>query len=177
MKKGPLDCRVIITDYRTRVLCIHKLHLFCNALVHVIYSRASCQCSQAICDSIEITIYIKHHSCRQTRVHVYTQYCYWHWSSHDYTSVETHTKNNKSKALVSMKTSLKTWILMYFSVALTRFCTVWVQSSCEDTVRLETISYKTSLSASWKLGRNCLRTLMVIFASWLYRQVKDISSS
>jgi len=57
---------------------------------------------------------------------------------------------------VSMKTSLKTWILMYFSVALTRFCTVWVQSSCEDTVRLETISYKTSLSASWKLGRNCL---------------------
>jgi len=26
------------TEYRTRVHCIHMLHLFCNALVHVIYS-------------------------------------------------------------------------------------------------------------------------------------------
>ena len=31
---GGLDCRVITTEYRTRVHCI----LICNALVHVIYS-------------------------------------------------------------------------------------------------------------------------------------------
>ena len=33
---GGLDCRVITTEYRTRVHCI----LICNALVHVIYSGA-----------------------------------------------------------------------------------------------------------------------------------------
>ena len=34
---GGLYCHVITIKYRTRVLCIHLLHLFCNALVHVIY--------------------------------------------------------------------------------------------------------------------------------------------
>jgi len=43
-----LDCRVITTEYRTRVHCIHMYHLFCNALVHVIYSRVSGQCSHTI---------------------------------------------------------------------------------------------------------------------------------
>ena len=42
---GGLDCRVITTEYRTRVHCIHMLHLFCNAVVHVIYSGVSGQCS------------------------------------------------------------------------------------------------------------------------------------
>ena len=32
---GGLDYRVITTEYRTRVQCIHMYHLFCNALVHV----------------------------------------------------------------------------------------------------------------------------------------------
>ena len=41
---GGLDCRVITTEYRTRVRCIHMLHLFYNALVHVIYSWVSGQC-------------------------------------------------------------------------------------------------------------------------------------
>jgi len=41
---GGLDCRVITTEYRTRAYCIHMSHLFCNALVHVIYSEASGQC-------------------------------------------------------------------------------------------------------------------------------------
>ena len=40
---GGLDCRVITTEYRTRVHCIHMYHLFCNALVHVIYSVVSGQ--------------------------------------------------------------------------------------------------------------------------------------
>ena len=37
-----LECRVITTECRTRVHCIH---MFCNALVHVIYSGMSGQCS------------------------------------------------------------------------------------------------------------------------------------
>ena len=35
-----LDCRVITTEFRK--------HLLCNALVHVIYSRVSGQCSHTI---------------------------------------------------------------------------------------------------------------------------------
>ena len=42
---GPLNCEigelgrpVITTEYRTSVYCIHMQHLFCNVLVHVIYS-------------------------------------------------------------------------------------------------------------------------------------------
>jgi len=38
---GGLDVHVITTEYRTRVHCIHMYHLFCNALVHVIYSLVS----------------------------------------------------------------------------------------------------------------------------------------
>ena len=34
---GGLDCRVITTEYRTRVHCIHMYHLFCNALVRVVH--------------------------------------------------------------------------------------------------------------------------------------------
>ena len=45
---GGLDCRVTTTEYRTRVHCIDMSHLLCNALVHVIYSRVSGQCSHAI---------------------------------------------------------------------------------------------------------------------------------
>jgi len=30
---GGLDCRVITTEYRSRVHCIHMFHLFCNALI------------------------------------------------------------------------------------------------------------------------------------------------
>jgi len=41
---GGLDCRVITTEYRTRVHCIHMNHLFFNPLVHVIYSGVSGQC-------------------------------------------------------------------------------------------------------------------------------------
>ena len=40
-----LDCHVITTEYRTHVHCIHMQHLLCNALVHVIYSGVSSQCS------------------------------------------------------------------------------------------------------------------------------------
>ena len=39
---GGLDSHVITTEYRTRVHNIHMLHLFCNALVHVIYSGQYC---------------------------------------------------------------------------------------------------------------------------------------
>ena len=35
---GGLDYHGITTEYRTRVHCIHMYHLFCNALVRVIYS-------------------------------------------------------------------------------------------------------------------------------------------
>jgi len=45
---GELDCRVITTEYRTRVHCIHMYHLFCNALVHVIYCVVSGQYSYTI---------------------------------------------------------------------------------------------------------------------------------
>ena len=38
---GGLDCHVITTEYRTHVQCIHMKHLFCNALVRVIYAVAS----------------------------------------------------------------------------------------------------------------------------------------
>jgi len=42
---GGLECRVISTEYRTRVHCIQMQHLFCNALVHVINSVVSGQYS------------------------------------------------------------------------------------------------------------------------------------
>ena len=45
---GGLACHVTTTEYRTRVHCIHMLHLFCNVLVHVIYSGVSGQCSHTI---------------------------------------------------------------------------------------------------------------------------------
>jgi len=45
---GGLDCRVITTEYRTRVHFIHMYHLFCNAMVHVIYSVVSGQHSYTI---------------------------------------------------------------------------------------------------------------------------------
>ena len=46
---GGLDCRVITTEYRTRVHCKHMYHLFLNALVHVIYSVVSGQYSYTRC--------------------------------------------------------------------------------------------------------------------------------
>ena len=36
-----LDCHVITREYKTRVHCIHRFHLFCNALGRVIYSVVS----------------------------------------------------------------------------------------------------------------------------------------
>ena len=45
---GGLDCRVITTEYKTRVHCIHMYHLFFNALVHVIYFVVSGQYSFTI---------------------------------------------------------------------------------------------------------------------------------
>jgi len=45
---GGLDCHVITAEHRTRVHCIQMLHLFWNALVHVIYSGVSGQCSHTI---------------------------------------------------------------------------------------------------------------------------------
>ena len=45
---GVLDSCVITTEYRTRDHCIHIYHLLCNALVHVIYSGVSSQCSHTI---------------------------------------------------------------------------------------------------------------------------------
>ena len=39
---------VITTEYRTRVQCIHRQHLFCKALLNVIYSAVSGQCSHTI---------------------------------------------------------------------------------------------------------------------------------
>ena len=41
---GGLSCH----EYRTRVHSIHMYHLFCNALVHVIYLGISGQCSHTI---------------------------------------------------------------------------------------------------------------------------------
>jgi len=54
-----LDCRVITTEYRTRVHCIHMYHLFCNALVHVIYSVVSGQYSYTI---LGLLNYLKVHN-------------------------------------------------------------------------------------------------------------------
>ena len=45
---GWLDCRVITTNHRTCVHCIHMYHQMCNALVHVIFSRVFGQCSYTI---------------------------------------------------------------------------------------------------------------------------------
>jgi len=45
---GGLDCRIITKEYRARVHYIHMYHLFCNALVHVIYSVVSDQYSYTI---------------------------------------------------------------------------------------------------------------------------------
>jgi len=45
---GGLEWRIITTEYRTCVQCIHLYHLFCNALVHVIYSLVSGQYSCTI---------------------------------------------------------------------------------------------------------------------------------
>ena len=45
---GGLDCHVYVQRYRTRVHCIYMYHLFCNALVHVIYSRVPGQCLYTI---------------------------------------------------------------------------------------------------------------------------------
>jgi len=36
---------IVTTEYRIRV---HFKHLFCNALIHVIYSEVSAQCSHTI---------------------------------------------------------------------------------------------------------------------------------
>jgi len=47
-KIGGLDCCVITTEYMSCVHCIHVYHLFCNALVHVMYSVVSGQCSYSI---------------------------------------------------------------------------------------------------------------------------------
>ena len=47
---GGLDCRFFFSpkDCKTRVQCKHMEHLFCNALVHVIYSRVSGQSSYTV---------------------------------------------------------------------------------------------------------------------------------
>ena len=45
---GGLDCHVITTEYKTSVHCIHMYNLFCNALIHVIYSGVSGQCFHTI---------------------------------------------------------------------------------------------------------------------------------
>ena len=45
---GVLDCHVITTEYKTHVHCILMYHLFCNALVHVIYLAVSGQCLYTI---------------------------------------------------------------------------------------------------------------------------------
>ena len=47
-KIGGKDCRVITTEYISCVHWIHMYHLLCNALVHVIYSVVSGQCSHTI---------------------------------------------------------------------------------------------------------------------------------
>jgi len=46
---GGLDCRAITTEYRAHVHCIHMYHIFCIALVHVIYLGVSGQCSHLHC--------------------------------------------------------------------------------------------------------------------------------
>jgi len=52
---GGLHCRVITTEYRTRVHCIHMYHLFCKALV--LYSEVSGQCLYTISSSVTPSIY------------------------------------------------------------------------------------------------------------------------
>ena len=47
-KIGGLDCHFITTEYRTRVQRIYMYHLFCQALVRVIYSAVSGQCSNTM---------------------------------------------------------------------------------------------------------------------------------
>ena len=47
-ENGGLDCHVITIVCKPRVYYIHMYHLFCNALVHVIYSGVSGQCSHTI---------------------------------------------------------------------------------------------------------------------------------
>ena len=49
---GGLDCHVITTEYKTRVQCTHMCHLFCNTLVHMIYSVVSGQYSYTIADPL-----------------------------------------------------------------------------------------------------------------------------
>ena len=45
---GGLSCCIVTTEYRTHAHCIHRYHLFCNTLVHVIYLGVSGQCSYTI---------------------------------------------------------------------------------------------------------------------------------
>jgi len=46
---GGLNCNVTTPEYRTCVHCLHTYHLFCNALVHVIYfCQLSGQCSNTL---------------------------------------------------------------------------------------------------------------------------------
>jgi len=63
---GGLDCHVITTEYRTRVHCIHMHHLLCNALVLVIYSGVSGQCSHTITNGRTLSLVHK-----QTRYLIY----------------------------------------------------------------------------------------------------------
>ena len=45
---GGLVCRVITSEYKTRIHWIRMYHLFCNGLVHMFYSVVSGQCSYKI---------------------------------------------------------------------------------------------------------------------------------
>ena len=54
---GGLACLVITREYRTRVRCIHMTHLFRTALVHVIYSGVSCQCSHTTVKTCNVDLY------------------------------------------------------------------------------------------------------------------------
>ena len=49
-----LDFHVITTEYKTRVHCIHMYHLFWNAVVRVILSRVSGQCSHTMVSLIYV---------------------------------------------------------------------------------------------------------------------------
>ena len=51
-----LEFHGITTEYRTRVHCIHMLRLLCNALVLVIYSGVSGQCSHTILCLIRVIV-------------------------------------------------------------------------------------------------------------------------
>ena len=58
------------TEYRTRVHCIHLYHLFGHALVHVIYSGVSDQCSHTMHVYINVSTdehYLKH----KVKMHTY----------------------------------------------------------------------------------------------------------